>query len=78
MSPGSGRRLEKLLRQQWNFSLPEATRGNEEYRVELSDVTILEVVIVPEISRGVAGASLRSSRRLTAAPDCDSDRHRII
>ena len=50
------------MRQQWNFSPPNAIREVEEYRVELSAVTVLELVIVPDISRGAARASLKSLR----------------
>jgi hypothetical protein len=50
------------VRQQWNFSPPATTGENEEYQVELSDVTVLELVIVPDISRGVARSSLKSLR----------------
>jgi len=47
------------VRQQWNFSPPKTTREIEEYRVELSGVTVLELVVVPDISRGAARASLK-------------------
>jgi hypothetical protein len=50
------------VRQQWNFSPPNTVREVEEYQVEISDVTILELVIVPDISRGAARASLKSLR----------------
>jgi hypothetical protein len=50
------------VRQQWNFSPPNSIREIEEYQVELSDVTILELVIVPDISRGAARASLKNLR----------------
>ena len=50
------------MRQQWNFSPPETTREIEEYHVELSDVTVLELVIVPDISGGAARASLKTLR----------------
>jgi hypothetical protein len=36
-----------------------AIREVEEYRVELSDVTVLELVIVPDISRGTRRACSR-------------------
>jgi hypothetical protein len=52
----------QILRQQWNFSVPSATREIEEYCVELSDVTVLELTIVPDISGGTACASLKSLR----------------
>ena len=50
------------MRQQWNFSPANTTREIEEYHVELSEVTVLELVIVPDISRGAARASLKSLR----------------
>ena len=52
----------EIVRQQWNFSPPNTTREIEEYNVQLSDVTVLELVIVPDISRGTACASLKSLR----------------
>jgi hypothetical protein len=57
-----GRSFREIVRQQWNFSLPETTREVEEFQVALSDVTTLELVIVPDISRGSARASLKSLR----------------
>jgi hypothetical protein len=33
------------MRQRWSFSSPDAIREVEEYRVELSDVTALELVM---------------------------------
>jgi hypothetical protein len=61
-SPDGGRSFREIVRQQWNFSPPETTREGEEYQVELSDVTVLELIIVPEISGGAARASLKSLR----------------
>jgi hypothetical protein len=61
-SPDGGRSFREIVRQQWNFSPPETTRESEEYHVELSDVTVLDLVIVPDISRGEARASLKSLR----------------
>jgi hypothetical protein len=52
----------EIVRQQRNFSPPNSIREVEEYRIELSDVTVLELVIVPDISRGSARASLKSPR----------------
>ena len=52
-----------FLRQQWISSPPETTREIEDYQVELSDVTVLELVIVPDKSHGEAArASLKSLR----------------
>jgi hypothetical protein len=61
-SPDGGRSFREIVRQQWNFSPPKTIREVEEYRVELSDVSVLELVIVPDISGGAARASLRSLR----------------
>jgi hypothetical protein len=61
-SPDSGRSFREIVRQQWNFSPPNTVREVEEYQVELCDVTVLELVIVPDISRGTARASLKSLR----------------
>jgi hypothetical protein len=61
-SPDGGRSFREIVRQQWNFSPPNTIREVEEYRVELPDVTVLELVIVPDISHGAARASLRSLR----------------
>jgi hypothetical protein len=61
-SPDGGRSFGEIVRQQWNFSPPDTIREVEEYRVELSDVGILELVIVPDINRGASRASLKSLR----------------
>src|ERR1035437_5543233 len=61
-SQDGGRSFREIVRQQWNFSPPNTIREVEEYRVELSGVTVLELVIVPDVSRGSARASLKSLR----------------
>ena len=61
-SGDGGRSFREIVRQQWNFSPPDTIHEVEEYRVELSGVTVLELVIVPDISRGSARASLKSLR----------------
>ena len=61
-SPDKGLSFREIVRQQWNFSPPKTAREIEDYRVELSGVTVLELVIVPSISRGAARASLKSLR----------------
>jgi hypothetical protein len=61
-SPDGGRSFREIVRQQWNFSPPETTCEVEEYRVELSGVTVLELVIVADVSGGAARASLKSLR----------------
>lgn len=61
-SADGGRSFREIVRQQWNFSPPNTSREVEDYHVELSDVTALELIIVPDISRGSAHASLKSLR----------------
>jgi hypothetical protein len=61
-SPDGGNSTKKIVRQQWNFSPPESTREVEEYQVELSSVTVIELVINPNIGGGLARASLKSLR----------------
>ena len=61
-SGDGGRSFREIVRQQWNFSPPQTIREVEEYRVDLTGVTVLELVIVPDISRGAARASLESLR----------------
>jgi len=61
-SSNGGSSFREIIRQQWNFSPPQTIREVEEYQVELSNVTILELVIVPNMSGGGARASLKSLR----------------
>jgi hypothetical protein len=57
-----GRSFREIVRQQWNFSPPATTRETEDYTVELFDVTLLELRILPDQSGGEARASLTSLR----------------
>jgi hypothetical protein len=61
-SPDGGQSFREIVRQQWNFSPPDATQEIEEYRVELSGVTVLELTIIPDKSGGEAQASLNQLR----------------
>ena len=61
-SPDGGRSFREIVCQQWNFSPPNTVYEVENYRVDLSGVTVLELVVVPDISRGSAHASLKSLR----------------
>ena len=61
-SGDGGRSVREIVRQQWNFSPPNTSREVEEYQFDLSGVTVLELIIVPDISRGSAHASLKSLR----------------
>jgi len=61
-SADGGRSVKEIVRQQWNFSPPDSIREVEEYQVELSGVTVLELVINPNIGGGVARASVKNLR----------------
>ena len=61
-SPDRGRSFQEIVRQQWNFSPPGTVRETEDYTVDLSDVTVLELRILPDQSGGKARASLASLR----------------
>ena len=61
-SPDGGQSHREILRQQYNFSPPEAAREVENYDVDLDGVTALELRIVPDISGGGARASLAQLR----------------
>jgi hypothetical protein len=61
-SSNPGGPFREIVRQQWNFSAPMSTREIEDYSVELSDVAILELTIVPDVSNGAVRASLKSLR----------------
>ena len=61
-SPDGGNTLKEIVRQQWNFSPPGAIREVEEYQVDLSNVTVLELLIKPNIGGGLARASLKNLR----------------
>ena len=57
-----GKPYKEITRQQYNFSPNGATRELEEYQVNLEGVSALELVIIPDISRGSARASLEELR----------------
>jgi len=59
-SPDRDGTLREVVRQQWHFSPPHTITEVEEYRVELADVTVLEMTIIPDIAGGLARASLNS------------------
>jgi hypothetical protein len=61
-SSDGGSSPKEIVRQQWNFSPPESIREVEEYQVDLYNVTVLELVIKPDIGGGVARASLKNLR----------------
>jgi hypothetical protein len=61
-SADGGTSFREIVRQQWNFSPSETIREVEKYQVALSNVTVLELIIVPDISGGTARASLKNLR----------------
>jgi hypothetical protein len=61
-SGDGGCSFREVVRQQWNLSPPNTSREVEEYQFDLSGVAVLELIIVPDISRGSARASLKNLR----------------
>jgi hypothetical protein len=61
-SPGTGQAFREIVRQQWNFSPSGSIREIEDYNVNLSEVAVLELIIVPDKTDREARASLRSLR----------------
>jgi hypothetical protein len=61
-SPDGGKSWHEIVRQQWNFSPTGTVKEVEDYRVELSGVTVLELDIEPDKSGGEARASLEELR----------------
>ncbi len=61
-SPDHGQTFREIVRQQWNFSPPDTIRELEDYRVDLSGVTVLELSIVPNKNAGPARASIAELR----------------
>ena len=57
-----GQPFREIVRQQWNFSSPGAVREVEDYAVDLVNVGVLELIIVPDKSGGEAHASLAKLR----------------
>jgi len=61
-SPGGEQHYREIVRQQYNFSPPSVTTEVEDYIVDLDGVAALELVIIPDISGGLACASLAQLR----------------
>lgn len=61
-SAGEGRPFGEIVRQQYHFSPAGAVREQEDYHVQLDDVTTLELTIIPDMSGGEARASLAQLR----------------
>jgi hypothetical protein len=58
-SPDGGTSISEIVRQQWNFSPPQTVREVEEYQLDLSGVTVLELIITPNLAGGTSRASLQ-------------------
>jgi len=61
-SPDSGASCREIVRQQYNFSPPGMSRELEDYVVDLDGLTMLELIIIPDISGGETRASLAQLR----------------
>jgi hypothetical protein len=61
-SPDGGSAHKEIVRQQWNFSPPDTIREVEEYQVDLSNLTVLELVMRPNNGGRLARASLMNLR----------------
>jgi hypothetical protein len=56
--PGPGHSFREIVRQEWNFSPGGSVREIEDYAVELPDVQILELLLLPDKSDSDVRASL--------------------
>ncbi len=61
-SPDDGQTFHEIVRQQWNFNPTNSAEELEDYHVDLTGVTQLELKIVPDRSGGDARASLTELR----------------
>jgi hypothetical protein len=61
-SSDGGRSYREIVRQQYNFSPPGTTTETEDLTVEIDGLTTLELNIIPNISGGLACASLNQLR----------------
>ena len=61
-SPHVRQPFREIVRQQWNFSSPGGVREIEDYAVDLFDVGVPELIIVPDKGDGEALASLVKMR----------------
>jgi hypothetical protein len=61
-SPDRGASFHEIVRQQWNFSPLGATTEVEDHQVDLPTVTVLELIILPDIGGKPVTASLQAMR----------------
>lgn len=57
-SPEEGQSFREIVRQQFNFSPASSTKEEENYTLELKNVKILELEIIPDVGGGNARASI--------------------
>ena len=55
-----GRSFREIVRQQWNLSPPGTVQELEDYLVDLTGLTVMELEIIPDKSGGEARSSLES------------------
>jgi len=61
-SPDGGQSFQEIVMQQWNFNSQDANSETEDYHVDILGVTVLELIIIPDISGGDAFSSLAKLR----------------
>lgn len=61
-SPNAGHTFHEIVRQQWNFNPQNSTQEVEDYHMDLTRVTQLELNIVPDRGNSAATASLAQLR----------------
>jgi hypothetical protein len=61
-SSDGGKTFQEIVRQQWNFSPRGSVQEVEDYHVQLSGVTHLELQIIPDRSGAAAHASIAQLR----------------
>src|SRR6266702_5134618 len=61
-SPDRGHSFREIVRQQWNFSPRGSMREVEDYTLDVSPISVIELVVVPDTGGGEARASLSSLR----------------
>ncbi|WP_460905228.1 hypothetical protein [Spirosoma areae] len=61
-STEAGSPLSHIVRQQYTFSPPGTIREVEDYQVDLAEVKLLQVTIIPSLSGGLSYASLKALR----------------
>jgi hypothetical protein len=57
-----GQTFHEIVRQRWNFNLHDATGETEDHQVDLPAVSVLELIIIPNVGDQQAYASLQCLR----------------